>query len=180
MARHGGPWGAILEAVKSAETVICGVGLIVTTLLIFAQVINRYLLHFEIMFLNDLALYTFIFFMLVAASYTTWKEGHVAVDLFRERMVGTRPVAAAVYRLALVLIAIVLLCLLLPGAFAFMWQAVHYPQWGTLVRWFNESWLQSFVFWSLLLVLLHTLIIAGRDIGRLVRTIRTGSGGEEG
>ena len=179
MARHGGPWGAILDAVKSAETVICGVGLIVTTLLIFAQVINRYLLHFEIMFLNDLALYTFIFFMLIAASYTTWKEGHVAVDIFRERVVGTRPAAAAVYRVALVLIAIFLLCLLLPGAFAFMRQAVHYPQWGTLVRWFNESWLQSFVFWSLLLVLLHTLILAGRDIGRLVRTVRTGSGQEE-
>jgi TRAP-type C4-dicarboxylate transport system permease small subunit len=142
-------------------------------------VINRYLLHFEIMFLNDLALYTFIFFMLIAASYTTWQEGHVAVDMFRERLVGTRPVAAAIYRVILVLLAIFLLCLLLPGAFAFMRQAVQYPQWGTLVRWFNESWLQGFVFWSLLLVLLHTLIIAGRDIGRLVRTIRPGSGREE-
>jgi len=31
------------------------------------------------------------------------------------------------------------------------------------------------VFWSLLLVLLHLLVIARRDIGQLVQTIRTGS-----
>ena len=76
--------GRILGAIKSAETVICGVGLILTTLLIFAQVINRYILHFEIMILNDLALYLFVFFMLLAAAYTTWHEGHMAVDMFKE------------------------------------------------------------------------------------------------
>ncbi len=174
MEQQPGVGGRILGAVKWAETVICGVGLIVTTLLIFAQVVNRYLLHLEIMILNDLALYTFVFFMLLAAAYTTWNEGHVAVDMFREWLVKDRPVAAEIYRTLLVLLSIGILGVLLPIAYAFMRRAMEYPEWGTLVRWFNTSWLQILVFWSLLLVLLHLLIIARRDIGRLVQAIREG------
>jgi C4-dicarboxylate transporter DctQ subunit len=179
MERREGLWNVTLGAIRSAETVICGAGLILTTLLIFAQVINRYLLHFEIMILNDLALYTFILFMLIAAGYTTWKEGHVAVDVFRERLVKGRPVAAGAYRVFLVLLSLFILCLMFPIAYPFMRKAIQYPEYGTLVRWFNTSWLQMLVFWSLLLVLLHLLVIAWRDIGNLVRTIRAGSRKEE-
>lgn len=175
MVERHGPGNRILGAIKSAETAICGAGLILTTLLIFAQVINRYLLHFEIMVLNDLALYTFVFFMLLAAAYTTWNEGHVAVDMFREWLVRGRPMAAEVYRVSLVLLSIGTLCVLLPIAYAFMRRAIEYPEYGTLVRWFNTSWLQILVFWSLLLVLLHLLVIARRDIGRLIQAIRAGS-----
>ena len=172
--RHG-PGSRILGAIKSAETVICGVGLILTTLLITAQVINRYILHFEIMILNDLALYLFVFFMLLAAAYATWNEGHVAVDMFKEWLVKGRPVAAGIYRVFLVLLSILILSLMLPITYAFMRRAIEYPEYGTLVRWFNTSWLQILVFWSLLLVLLHLLVIARRDIGQLIQAIRTGS-----
>jgi TRAP-type C4-dicarboxylate transport system permease small subunit len=175
MTEQPGVGGKLFGAVRWAETTICGIGLIVTTLLIFAQVVNRYILHFEIMILNDLALYTFVFFMLVAAAYTTWNEGHVAVDMFREWVVKGRPVAAEVYRTFLTLLSIGILCVLLPIAYAFMRRAMEYPEWGTLVRWFNTSWLQVLVFWSLLLVLLHMLIIARRDVGRLIQALRAGS-----
>lgn len=179
MERRKGLWSVILGAIKSAETAICGVGLLLTTLLIFAQVLNRYVLHFEIMILNDLALYTFIFFMLIAAAYTTWHEGHVAVDVFREFLVRGRPIAAAAYRVFLVLLSIFILCLVLPVAYTFMRRAIQYPEYGTLVRWFNTSWLQILVFLSLLFVLLHLLVIVWRDIGELVQTIRTRSRKEE-
>jgi TRAP-type C4-dicarboxylate transport system permease small subunit len=175
MEQPRGIGNRLLGAIKAAETAICVVGLMITTLLIFAQVINRYILHFEIMILSDLALYTFVFFMLLAAAYTTWNEGHVAVDMFREWLVKGRPVAAEVYRVFLVLLSIGILCVLLPIAYAFMRRAIEYPEYGTLVRWFNTSWLQILVFWSLLLVLLHLLVIARRDIGQLVQTIRAGS-----
>ena len=175
MEQPQGIGSRLLGAIKAAETAICAVGLMITTLLIFAQVINRYVLHFEIMILNDLALYTFVFFMLLAAAYTTWNEGHVAVDMFREWLVKGRPIAAEAYRVFLVLLSIGILCVLLPIAYAFMRRAIEYPEYGTLVRWFNTSWLQILVFWSLLLVLLHLLVIARRDIGQLVQTIRAGS-----
>lgn len=175
MEQGKGSDSRVLAAIRSMETMICGAGLIITTLLIFAQVLNRYLLHFEIMILNDLALYTFVVFMLLAAAYTTWNEGHVAVDMFREWLVQGKPVAAGVYRACLVLLSIGILCAALPTAYAFMRRAIEYPEYGTLVQWFNTSWLQMLVFWSLLLVLLHLLIVARRDIGQLIRTIRAGS-----
>ena len=176
--RHG-LGSRILGMIKSVETVICVIGLFLTTLLIFAQVINRYVLHFEIMILNDLALYTFVLFMLIAAAYTTWNEGHVSVDIFREWLVRGRPVAAELYRVTLVLLSIGILCVLLPIAYGFMRRAIEYPEYGTLVRWFNTSWLQIIVFWSLLLVLLHLLVVARRDVARLIEAIRTGSRKEE-
>jgi hypothetical protein len=102
----------------------------------------------------------------------------VAVDVFRERLTAGRPLAAAVYRVALVLLSIFTLSLLLPWAYRFMLRGLEYPEWGTLVRWFNTSWLQMLVFWSLLLVLLHLLVIARRDIRALIRTLRAGAGAE--
>jgi C4-dicarboxylate transporter DctQ subunit len=160
---------SILQGIQSVETALCGAGLILTTLLIVAQVLNRYLLHFEIMWLNDAALYAFTFFMLVAAGYATFKEGHVAVDMFQKLVVRGRPRAAAVYRVCLVLLSILILCRFLPVAYQFMRRAVQYPEYGTLIRWFNTSWLQITVFVICLLVLLHLVVIAKRDIVELIR-----------
>ena len=160
----------VLGTVQVAEVVICSVGLVATTLLIFAQVINRYWLHFEIMIFGDLALYLFIFFMLLAATIATWGEGHVSVDFFRDKVLGARPRGMAIYRVAIVVLSIVILCIFLPIAYQFMLQAIRHPQYGTLVRWFNTSWLQTTLFVASFLVLVHLLVIAGRDINHLRRT----------
>ena len=162
----------ILHVVQTVEGAICAIGLFATTLLIFAQVLNRYLLHFEIMWLSDLALYIFIFFMLIAAAYATWNEGHVAVDFLRDRIVQGRPRLAAGYRLGLNLLALIALWSILPVAYKFMTRAMKYPEYGTLVRWFNTSWLQITLFISLFLVLIHLLVIIGRDIGDFYKKMR--------
>ncbi|MEE8413935.1 MAG: TRAP transporter small permease subunit [Dehalococcoidales bacterium] len=161
----------ILHGVQTTQVIICTIGLILTTLLIFAQVINRYWLHFEIMWFGDLALYLFIFFMFVAAAITTWREGHVAVDVFRDRITKGKPTAAAIYRAFLVVLSIAILGVLLPIAYQFMLRAMKYPEYGTLVRWFNISWLQITLFFALAFVLLHLLVIARRDIAELIRNI---------
>lgn len=169
----------ILSGVQTAESAICTVGLIATTFLIFAQVVNRYWLHFEIMWFNDLALYFFIFFMFVAATIATWRESHVAVDFFRERITKNKPTGAAVYRVFLVVLSIVVLCVFLPIGYQFMLRAMKYPEYGTLVRWFNTSWLQITVFVALALVLLHLLIILRRDIRELIMNHLAGSRGKK-
>jgi C4-dicarboxylate transporter DctQ subunit len=161
-----------LRMVETAEGAVCAIGLFITSLLIFVQVINRYFVHLEIMWLSDLALYVFVFFMLLAAAYATWREGHVAVDFLREGIVRGRPVLAAAYRIALDVLSIAALCTIMPVAFAFMKRAMKYPEYGTLVRWFNTSWLQVTLFVSLVLVFVHLLVILGRDIGELHRTWR--------
>lgn len=161
----------LLQGIQTTQGIICTIGLIATTFLIFAQVVNRYWLHIEIMWFSDLALYTFIFFMFVAAAITTWREGHVAVDFFRERVTKNKPIATAIYRVFLVVLSIAVLCIFLPVAYEFMLRAIKYPEYGTLVRWFNTSWLQITVFVAMAFVLLHLLIIARRDIAELIRNL---------
>jgi len=163
---------SLLNGIQVAEGAICGIGLFITTILIFAQVINRYFLHFEIMWFSDLALYVFIFFMLIAAAVATWREGHVAVDFLRDRIVRDRPVVAAIYRVFLDVMSIAILCTILPVSYRFMKRAMKYPEYGTLVRWFNTSWLQITLYIALLLVLVHLLVITGRDTGELFKKLR--------
>ncbi len=159
---------SIVNGLQVAESVVCAVGLMLTTLLIFAQVVNRYFLHFEIMWLSDLALYVFIFFMLIAAAVATWREGHVAVDFLRDRITRDRAVGAAIYRVLLDVISIAALYTILPVAYRFMKRAMKYPEYGTLVRWFNTSWLQITLYIALALVLVHLLVITARDIRELM------------
>ena len=166
---------SILDGVQVTEGIVCAVGLMITTLLIFAQVINRYFLHFEIMWFSDLALYVFVFFMLIAAAVTTWREGHVAVDFLRDKITRGKPVVASVYRVLLDVMSIAALCAILPAADRFMKRAIKYPEYGTLVRWFNTSWLQITLCIALVLVLLHLLVIARRDIAELARRLRNAS-----
>ena len=162
----------VLNVIQTLEGAVCVIGLFVTTLLVFAQVLNRYLLHFEIMWLSDLALYIFVFFMLIAAAYSTWNEGHVAVDFLRDRIVRGRPRVAAAYKLGLNLLALAALWSILPVAYKFMKRAAKYPEYGTLVRWFNTSWLQITLFVALFLVMIHLLVIIGRDIGDLYKKMQ--------
>jgi len=169
----------LLHGIQTAQGIISAIGLLSCTLLIFAQVINRYWLHFEIMWFSDLALYTFIFFMFVAAAVTTWREGHVAVDFLRERITKNKPTKAAVYRVFLVILSIAVLGVFLPIAYQFMLRAMKYPEYGTLVRWFNTSWLQITVFVALAFVLLHLLVIARSDIGEIIRNYSARSRGKK-
>jgi len=164
----------LLHGLQLGEVVICAIGLVAVTMLVFAQVVNRYWLHFEIMFLGDLALYLFIFFMLVAATLATWGEGHVSVDFFRDKLWRAKPRAMAIHRLTMVVLSIIILCVFLSPAYRFMLQAIKHPQYGTLVRWFNTSWLQTTLFVAGSLVLLHLLVIAAREIRTLRRTLQSG------
>lgn len=166
----------ILRGIQTTQVTICAFGLVTCTFLIFAQVINRYWLHIEIMWLSDLALYIFIFFMFVAAAITTWREGHVAVDFFRDRVTKRRPIGAAIYRVFLVILSIAVLSVFLPITYQFMLRAMKYPEYGTLARFFNESWLQITLFFAMAFVMLHLLIIARRDIAELIRNFRLRSG----
>jgi TRAP-type C4-dicarboxylate transport system permease small subunit len=77
---------ALRNFVRIAENIICSLGLIATTLIIFAQVINRYWLHFEIMWMNDLALYIFVSTVFITLALATRERGHIAVEILQERV----------------------------------------------------------------------------------------------
>ena len=166
-----------LALVQRSESIICAVGLVATTLLIFAQVINRYWLHLRIMILGDMALYCFIFFMFIAAALATWQENHVSVDILRERVFHSRPKALATHRLVLTLMSMVILCTFLPQAGKFLLRAVQYPEYGTLVHWFNTSWLMETFVICMVLVLVHLIVIGVRDTKAFMNERNTEDGG---
>jgi len=162
-----------LQAITWVEHYISVVCLVITSLLIFAQVVNRYWLHFEIMVLGDLALYCFIFFMFVAAALTTREEGHVSVAFFREKILKGRPKSAAVYRFFIIVITIITLAFFFPSVYQFLLRALQYPEYGSMVRWFNTSWLMTAFFIMLILILLHLLVIAYRDFMNIIIDCRS-------
>lgn len=161
---------SFIHIIQRTEEAACAVGLSLTTLLIFLQVVNRYWLHFEIMIFGDLGLYCFIFFMFVAAPLATWSQSHVTVDVFRETALKKKPVALAIHTVVIAVLSIIVLCLFLPQAHTFLLRAVQYPEYGTLVRWFNTSWLMIAFAVCMLLVLVHLVVIAVRDIRTLSDT----------
>ena len=178
MSRLKSTFNRAMTFVQTAETVVCAIGLSVTTLLIFAQVVNRYWLHFEIMILGDLALYCFIFFMFIAAPVATWNENHVSVDILKAKVLQGKPMSLAVHRVAMVLLSIGILCLLLPPVHKFLLRAIEYPEYGTLVRWFNTSWLMGTFAFGMILVLVHLLVLAARDVKNLRALRATRDGGD--
>jgi len=168
----------VLTWLQRGEAIVCAVGLVATTLLIFAQVINRYWLHFEIMIFGDLALYCFIFFMFVAGALATWNENHVSVDVLRDRLLSGRPHAHAIHRVAVGLLSIVILCTFLPQSHSFLLRSLQYPEYGTLVHWFNTSWLMATFSTAMILVLVHLIVIAVRDTRALMQMKDTKDGGQ--
>jgi C4-dicarboxylate transporter DctQ subunit len=163
-------FSAILKGIQAWEMILALIGLSAATLLVLAQVINRYWLRFEIMWLSDLALYAFIFFMFAAFAAATWKEGHVSVDMVKNRLFHNRPVGAAVYRVFLILLSMVILGSLFFPLTPFMERAIQYPEYGTLVRWFNTSWLMVWLFIAFVLVMIHLFVLLRRDLRELAKT----------
>ncbi len=163
-------FGAILKGIQAGEMILALVSLAAATLLIIAQVLNRYWLRFEIMWLSDLALYAFIFFMFIAFAAATWKEGHVSVDLVKNQVFKNRPVWGAAYRVFLVVLSMVILGSLFFPLTPFMKRAIQYSEYGTLVRWFNTSWLMIWLFISFVLVMIHLFVLLRRDLRELAKT----------
>jgi C4-dicarboxylate transporter DctQ subunit len=163
-------FSAILRGIQAGEIILALISLSAATLLVLAQVVNRYWLRFEIMWLSDLALYAFIFFMFAAFAAATWQEGHVSVEVVKNKMFKNRPVGGAAYRVFLVILSMVILGFLFFPLYPFMKRAIQYPEYGTLVRWFNTSWLMIWLFIAFILVMIHLAVILRRDLRELAKT----------
>lgn len=158
------------------ESILCAAGLFVTSLLTFFQVINRYWLHYEIIWLSDLCLFIFIAFMLLVIPLTTRLNGHTAVDVFVESVFGKRPRGRAAYNAVLKIVAIVTVAIFMYPTWGFALRAYKYPQYATLVRWFNTSWLMEMLFFSLAMCLIHLIFGFASDIANFVAMRNAGVG----
>jgi len=139
------------------KNALCSTGLMVITLLIFAQVINRYWLHFEVMWLSDFALYIFIVMMFLAIGLTTRENGHTSVEVFADKVFGKKPRGKRLYGVFLLSISLATVIVFGSPTLHFAGKAMTYPQYGTLVRWFNTSWLMESMLAMVLLAAYHLI-----------------------
>jgi TRAP-type C4-dicarboxylate transport system permease small subunit len=154
------------------ENVFCAIGLIAITMMVFAQVLNRYWFQFEIIWINDLAVYIFVFYMFFALMLTTRENGHIALEVLVDKFFGDTPVKKLCYGLFIRLVALAVVAITLYPAWRFAARALKYPQYATLVRWFNTSWMMEGLFAALCIVALHMLILSIEDAVALRSLLR--------
>ena len=137
------------------EHFVGGVFLILTTLLAFAQVVNRYCLHLQIMGIGDLALYCYVITLFSTLALTTKENGHTAVEMLQRKLVGNNPRANRRYNVGKYIISLMVLLLFLGPLWNFFTDAMKYPEYGILIRWFNMSWLVYILFAAWVLAIYH-------------------------
>lgn len=152
---------------RAVENACCTAGLLGTTLLTFFQVLNRYWFQMEIIWVNDLALFIFVFYMYFALVLATRENGHIALDVVVEKITRGSPSRKLAYSLFIRLISLAAVLVSLYPTWRFALRAFKYPQYATLVRWFNISWMMESLFGALCLIALHILIHIIEDASKL-------------
>lgn len=157
----------IQDGLTKVENALCSIGLLVSTFLVFAQVINRYWLHFEIMWLGDMALYIFVSTYILAIALSASFKGHIAVEMVQVKLAKKGRPALALYKLVINIISFLIILLFADPIYTFFMRSIKYPEYGTLVRWFNTSWLVYILFAVVVLSGFHVLYHISGDIHEL-------------
>ncbi len=147
----------IQDGLARLENVLCSVGLLVSTFLVFAQVINRYWLHFEIMWLGDMSLYIFVSTYILAIAMAAAYKGHIAVEMIQSKFLNGKPFGLSIYKLLMDIVSLIVILLFSQPVYNFFLRSIKYPEFGTLVRWFNTSWLVYILFAVIVLCGLHVI-----------------------
>ena len=158
------------------ENLLCAFGIIFATAFTVIQIVNRYWLHFEIMWISDLVLYVFVLAAIISIAITTREDAHTAVDVFIERIFRGKK-AFKVSKILINFASLGIIWLIIPIFYAYFLRALKFDEWGTLVPWFNTSWLVEAIFIMFVLCvfhIIHNTVLHMIDLYRLF-----GGGGEE-
>lgn len=169
---------SLIRLIALLEDIVCFSGLVICSLLVFFQVLNRYLLHIEIMWIGDLTLYLYVPFMFLTIAMTAREKGHTTVDVFVDIFFKDRPRSLLVYQIGINLVVLAILFYLLPLGHKLFINAVKYPEYGTLVTWFNTSWNREVLYVVLILCIIHTLHHLGLQFRKVYKEFHQGPDGE--
>ena len=164
---------SLIRLMGKIEDIACCSGLLICSFLVFFQVLNRYLLHYEIMWIGDLALYIYVPLLFLTIAMTAREKGHTTVDVFVDIFFKDRPNALLVYQIGINVTVLGILFYLLPLGYKLFTHALKYPEYGTLVTWFNTSWHRETLSIVLILCIIHTLHHLGVQVVDLYKKINT-------
>lgn len=139
------------------ENMVCYTGLLLITFLVFFNVLNRYWFRFEIMWVGDFALYVFMIFVFSSIMLTTRDNGHTSVEVFTQKLYRKLPKTQKPYKVFLVALSILTAGIFTIPVYNFAARSFKYPEYGTLVRWFNTSWIMQSMLVMMLLVIAHLI-----------------------
>ena len=143
------------QGITAVEKWICSMGLLVSTLLVFAQVINRYWLHYEVMWIGDMALYVFVITYILAIALAASQKGHISVEMLPDHLFRNKPRGKLAYTFTMDVVTLVSILVFLSPVYKFFRMSLQYPEYGTLIRWFNTGWLVQVMFYTMVLSALH-------------------------
>jgi C4-dicarboxylate transporter, DctQ subunit len=149
--------GKFISVLAFFENAICYTGLLAVTFLVFFNVLNRHLFRFEIMWVGDFSLYLFMIFVFSSIMFTTREKGHTSVEIFAQKLFQKVPGARKPYSVFLVVLSILTAGFFAIPVYHFAERSMKYPQYGTLVRWFNTSWIMQAMLIMVIIVIFHLI-----------------------
>jgi C4-dicarboxylate transporter DctQ subunit len=152
------------QGISTVEKWICSAGLLVSTFLVFAQVINRYWLHYEVMWIGDMALYIFVITYILAIALAASQKGHISVEMLPDRLFRDKPRGKISYTFIMDTVTLVSILVFLQPVYGFFRLSLQYPEYGTLIRWFNTGWLVQVMFYTMVLSAVHMAFHVSKDI----------------
>ncbi|MDR3230432.1 MAG: TRAP transporter small permease subunit [Synergistaceae bacterium] len=164
---------SFVRLITILENAVSTFGLVFATFFTVFQILNRYWLHLEIIWIADLTLYVFVFSSFFSTAIATREDAHTCVDVFVGLLCkGER--AKEWSRIIISFLCIVILCALTPAFYAYFLRAIKFAEWGTLVRWFNTSWITEAFFVMFILNIFH---IAQNTAMRVINLYGAAGGG---
>lgn len=141
------------------EQSIAALFLVITTTLAIFQVMNRHIFHWEIMGIGDLIVYSYVICLFFSFAHVAKEDQQTYVEVVPMKLGQLENKNIQKYYcmgLDLISIAVILTFLFpLYGAYR---KAVKFPEWGTLITWFNQSWLVYLLFGVFVLGFFHMLV----------------------
>lgn len=141
---------------KFEEVIVC-TSMFLVTMLIFLQVLNRYVGHFEVLWLNDSAIYLYIFCMSLNWAYATYKEGHCSVEILQEVLFKRDEFKVLKWSLMSKIYSLIATIVFAYLSYPFFKGSLKYTQRASLMPWFHENWLQSAFYGAMFLVIIHLI-----------------------
>jgi TRAP-type C4-dicarboxylate transport system permease small subunit len=154
---------SFIRLITIIEDGVSIVGLMFATFSTILQILNRYWLHYEIMWIGDLTLYVFVLSSFFSVALATREDSHICVDVFVGFFCKGES-AKKVSKIIINIVCIAILCALTPIFYAYFLRALKFPEWGTLVRWFNSSWLIEILFVTFIFDIYHIIHNTARDV----------------
>lgn len=164
---------ACMRGLAKLEDTFCIAGLLTCTIVTVMAVINRYWLHLEIVWINDLTLYLYIPTAMCCIAVTAREDSHTSVDVFLDLACKNSPIARKICKIVICALVLGIFVFIAPLALKLFRTAWKYPEMGTLVRWFNTSWNREFLVICLGLCALHTVHTTGMHIIELRTMLQT-------